>query len=51
MPYNYICVQAGTILNQLHSMDEALDQATLIKLAVIAIVALCPAFFKKKIHK
>ncbi len=42
-PYNFICVQAGTVLNDLGSMQDALTPSVLLKLAVtaIAVVGVC----------
>ncbi|XP_062599544.1 transmembrane protein 41A-like [Saccostrea cucullata] len=49
MPYNFICVQTGSMLSQITSMEDVFTTATFIKLAGIALVALVPSFIMKKL--
>ncbi|XP_054166489.1 transmembrane protein 41A-like [Oppia nitens] len=52
MPYNFVCVQTGSILSQLQSLDDVLDTSTVLKLIAIAMIALLPGFlFKRKKDK
>jgi hypothetical protein len=45
MPYNYLTVQAGEILGSLTSVNELVEMDTLIKIAVMACVALIPGLY------
>lgn len=49
MPYNFICVQTGSLLSELQSMNDILTWSTAAKLAGIAILALLPSLLVK--HK
>lgn len=49
MPYNFICVQTGSMLSQISSMEDVFTSGTLLKLAAIALVALVPSFIMKKL--
>lgn len=49
MPYNFICVQTGGMLSQISSVDDIFTSATLIKLGVIALVALVPGMIVQKL--
>ncbi|XP_061163735.1 transmembrane protein 41A-like [Saccostrea echinata] len=49
MPYNFICVQTGSMLSQINSMEDIFTTGTFIKLAGIALVALVPSFIMKKL--
>ncbi|XP_063070038.1 transmembrane protein 41A-A-like [Engraulis encrasicolus] len=42
MPYNFICVQTGSMLSELSSLDELLSWATLLQLLAMAVCALLP---------
>ncbi|XP_054839014.1 transmembrane protein 41A isoform X1 [Eublepharis macularius] len=48
MPYNFICVQTGSILSQISSLDAIFSWTTLFKMLAIAIVALIPGTIIKK---
>uniref|UniRef100_A0A8D0HGU3 Transmembrane protein 41A n=1 Tax=Sphenodon punctatus TaxID=8508 RepID=A0A8D0HGU3_SPHPU len=48
IPYNFICVQTGSILSQITSLDAVFSWDTLLKLLAIAMVALIPGTFIKK---
>lgn len=47
MPYNFICVNAGTLLTTLSSVEDVLNLSTLLRLACIAFVALLPALYRR----
>ncbi|OAF71418.1 Transmembrane protein 41A [Intoshia linei] len=42
MPYNYICVQAGAMINEYQSIDDIFSVATLIKLCSMALAMIIP---------
>uniref|UniRef100_F1L677 Transmembrane protein 41A n=1 Tax=Ascaris suum TaxID=6253 RepID=F1L677_ASCSU len=44
-PYNFICVQAGYILSDLHSWDDVFNSWTIFKLCSFALLPLAYAFF------
>jgi hypothetical protein len=48
MPYNFITVQAGTMLSSLKSTKDVLDPKTMFSLVVLAAGVLIPAILKKK---
>ncbi|XP_036730966.1 transmembrane protein 41A isoform X1 [Manis pentadactyla] len=48
IPYNFICVQTGSILSTLTSLDALFSWATVFKLLAIALVALVPGTLIKK---
>ncbi|XP_077205314.1 transmembrane protein 41A [Paroedura picta] len=48
MPYNFICVQTGSILSQITSLDAIFSWTTLLKMLAIAMVALIPGTVIKK---
>lgn len=48
MPYNFICVQTGSILSQITSLDTIFSWTTLLKMLAIAMVALIPGTIIKK---
>jgi len=50
LPYNFVCVQAGQILNQLESTSDILDIKTLLQLGLIGVAVLGLWFVKNK-HK
>jgi uncharacterized membrane protein YdjX (TVP38/TMEM64 family) len=47
MPYNFICVQAGSILSTIHSMEDIFTTWTLIKLGSLAVLAVIPIVIKR----
>jgi hypothetical protein len=49
MPYNFLTVQAGEILGSLTSVNELIKVDTVIKLAVMACVALVPALYLRSV--
>jgi uncharacterized membrane protein YdjX (TVP38/TMEM64 family) len=49
MPYNYITVQAGEILGSLTSVNDLIKVDTLIKIAVMACVALVPGLYLRSV--
>ncbi|XP_072434782.1 transmembrane protein 41A-B-like isoform X2 [Chiloscyllium punctatum] len=52
LPYNFICVQTGCILSEISSLDNLFSWSILMKLLVIAIVALVPgALIKHYSHQ
>lgn len=42
MPYNFICVQTGSMLSELTSLDNLFTWSTVLQLLAIACVALVP---------
>ena len=50
MPYNYVCVQAGSILASVTSLSDVMTRKTMVKLCSISIVALLPIVLKKMKH-
>ncbi|XP_055870278.1 transmembrane protein 41A-like [Biomphalaria glabrata] len=42
MPYNFVCVQTGSVLSEIHSMNEIFTLWTLFKMMGIAVIALLP---------
>lgn len=51
MPYNFICVQTGSLLSELQSMNDILTWSTAAKLAGIATLALLPSLLVKRSSK
>ncbi|XP_041374484.1 transmembrane protein 41A-like [Gigantopelta aegis] len=50
MPYNFICVQTGSMLSEIRSLDDIFTLWTMAQLAAIALMALIPGFVIKTIH-
>ncbi|NWV86089.1 TM41A protein, partial [Dasyornis broadbenti] len=50
-PYNFICVQTGSILSQITSLDAIFSWDTLLKLLVMAVAALIPGTLIKRYSK
>lgn len=50
MPYNFICVQTGSILSQINSMDDVFTIKTFIASLFVAIVVAIPTLLTKKIR-
>ncbi|CAD5118788.1 DgyrCDS7467 [Dimorphilus gyrociliatus] len=48
MPYNFICVETGTTLSSLTSLDDLLSAKTLLSMGTAAIVALVPGYLIKR---
>ncbi|KAM4626527.1 transmembrane protein 41A [Discoglossus pictus] len=48
LPYNFICVQTGSILSQLQSLDDMFSWWTLLQLLAIALAALIPGAIVKR---
>lgn len=48
MPYNYICVQSGSILAELQSLNDIFDTKTVVKLSFVAFVVLIVGYFRNK---
>ncbi|XP_039212296.1 transmembrane protein 41A [Crotalus tigris] len=47
-PYNFICVQTGSVLSQISSLDNILSWSNLFKMLAIATMALIPGTLIKK---
>lgn len=43
MPYNLVCVQTGAVLSDLSSLDDVLSKGVVLKLLLIASIALLPS--------
>ncbi|KAE8580376.1 hypothetical protein XENTR_v10024405 [Xenopus tropicalis] len=48
LPYNFICVQTGSILSQVKSLDDMFSSGTIFKLLAIALTALVPGAIVKR---
>ncbi|XP_003218471.2 transmembrane protein 41A [Anolis carolinensis] len=48
LPYNFVCVQTGSILSQVTSLDAIFSWSTLFKMLAIAMAALIPGTFIKQ---
>lgn len=48
MPYNFICVQTGSMLSHISSLDDLFSWSVLLKLLLIACVALLPGALIRK---
>ena len=48
MPYNFVCIQAGALLSDIKSMDDVYNASTLLKLSLVAVLALVPALIKSR---
>uniref|UniRef100_A0A7N4P3R2 VTT domain-containing protein n=1 Tax=Sarcophilus harrisii TaxID=9305 RepID=A0A7N4P3R2_SARHA len=51
IPYNFICVQTGSILSSVTSLDDIFSWATALKLLAIALVALIPGTLIKRFSR
>ncbi|XP_060063276.1 transmembrane protein 41A-A-like [Ylistrum balloti] len=51
VPYNFICVQTGSMLSDLRSIEDIFTPWTMIKLGFIAIMALVPGLVSKRLKK
>ncbi|GAV02464.1 hypothetical protein RvY_13027 [Ramazzottius varieornatus] len=51
MPYNFVCVQSGSILGELESFSDIFTWTRMFQLAMIACVALIPSLYLKKYNK
>jgi len=47
MPYTFVCVQAGSLLSHISSINDIFDGSTIIKLVMIALAVLVPVLVKK----
>nr|DBA20004.1 TPA: hypothetical protein GDO54_015745 [Pyxicephalus adspersus] len=48
LPYNFICVQTGSILSKIKSLDDMFSWGTLLTLLAIAVAALIPGTIVKR---
>ena len=51
LPYNFICVQAGNVLAELHSLNDLLNLRTAANFLMLAIVASLPALLNKQLKE
>ena len=51
IPYNFTCTQAGSILSSIHSMSDIMTANIVIRLALMACVALLPVFIRERYWK
>lgn len=51
MPYNFICVQTGSMLSEITSLDSIFTKETTLKLLGIAVVALLPGIIINKLKE
>lgn len=51
IPYNFVCVQAGSMINNLNSIQDVFDTSTMINLTMMALMALFPVILKRKKNK
>lgn len=47
MPYNFICVQTGSLLSELQSLDDLFNVRTFASLLAIAAVFAAPTAYKR----
>jgi uncharacterized membrane protein YdjX (TVP38/TMEM64 family) len=47
MPYNLICVHAGTVLGTITSLDDVMTTATMLRLTALALLSLAPAYLQE----
>lgn len=51
IPYNFTCVQAGSVLSELRSVNDLLNFQTVCNLMLLAGVASLPGFLNRKLQK
>lgn len=51
MPYNFMCVKAGSVLSELISVNDLLNFQMVCNLIIVAGVASLPGFLNKKLQK
>jgi len=51
IPYNYVCVKAGSVLSQLNSVNDLLTMQTFGNLCILATVSSLPGFLNSKLEK
>ncbi|KAM9305624.1 transmembrane protein 41A [Gastrophryne carolinensis] len=51
LPYNFICVQTGSMLAKIKSLDDMFSWSTLLKLLAIAVAALIPGTIVKRVSQ
>lgn len=51
MPYNFVCVKAGSVLSELTSVNDLLNFQMVCNLMLVAGVASLPGFLNKKLQK
>ncbi|XP_005090571.1 transmembrane protein 41A [Aplysia californica] len=51
MPYNFICVQTGSVLSEISSVSDVFSTGTMLKMSLAALAALLPGLVIKKLHK
>lgn len=50
LPYNYVCVKAGSVLSQLNSVNDLLNMHTFGNLFILATVSSLPGFLSNKLQ-
>jgi len=51
VPYNYMCVKAGSVLSQLNSLNDLLTMQTFGNLCILAAVSSLPGLLNNKLEK
>lgn len=51
MPYNFVCVQTGSILSEITSIKDVMTTSIMIKFGLVAIVMLLPGLLAKYLKK
>jgi len=51
MPYNFVCVQTGSVMSQISSIEDIFTYSTLAKMSLVAVIALVPGLIIKQLHK
>jgi len=51
VPYNYVCVKAGSVLSQLNSLNDLLTFQTFGNLCILATISSLPGFLNNKLEK
>lgn len=51
IPYNFMCVQAGSVLSELESVNDLLNFKMVCNLLIMAAVASLPGFLNQRLKK
>ena len=51
VPYNFMCVKAGSVLSELKSVNDLLNLQTAVNLVILAAIASLPGFLNNKLRK
>ncbi|KAJ8019863.1 Transmembrane protein 41A [Holothuria leucospilota] len=51
MPYNFVCVQTGSILTEISSVKDVMTTSIMVKFGAVAVVMLLPGILAKKVKQ